>query len=34
MPNIKSLLVIAVTAIVVIAIVFRSPLKTPVTGLP
>lgn len=32
MPSFKSLLTIAIVAIVVIAIVFRSPLKKPVTG--
>lgn len=33
MPSIKSLVTIAVVVVVVIAIVFRSPLKSPVTGL-
>lgn len=34
MPSPKALLVGLVIAVIAIAIVFRSPLKKPVTGLP
>lgn len=33
MPSLKSIVVIAVVCVVVMAIVFRSPLKKPVTTL-
>ncbi len=33
MPSFKSLLTIAIVVVVVVAIVFRSPLKKPVTGM-